>query len=53
MCAGFEEQVDDIADACDIVRQGGATGLFQQGRPVPIRDCQVVRRTSGVECSEL
>ena len=52
-----EEQVDDIAGACDIVWQGGATGLLQQGRPVPIRDIQIVEGTVGmglnVECSEL
>ena len=57
MCAGFEEQVDDIAGACDVGRQNGATSLFQEGRPVPIRDRQVVKGTVGrglnIECSEL
>ena len=54
---GLEEQVDDIAGACDVGRQNGATSLFQEGRPVPIRDRQVVKGTVGrglnIECSEL
>ena len=53
----FEEHVDDIAAAGEVVWQGGATGLLQQGRPVPIRDIQIVEGTVGmglnVECSEL
>ena len=54
---GFEEQVDDIAGACHVGRQSGATRLLFQGCPVPICDCQVVVGTLGmgldVEGSEL
>ena len=51
-----KEYVNEIAHAVDLAWQGGATGLVHQGRPVSIRDCQVVKATSGmglnVECSE-
>ena len=51
-----KQYVYEIAHAGDLARQGGATGLVHQGRPVSIRDCQVVIATSrmglNVECSE-
>ena len=51
-----EQYVNEIAPAVDLARQVGATGLVHQGRPVSIRDCQVVPATGGVglkvECSE-
>ena len=51
-----KQYVYEIAHAGDLARQGGATGLVHQGRPVSIRDCQVVKATSrmglNVECSE-
>ena len=49
----FEEQVDDIAGACDIVWQGGATGPTQQSGPIPIRDRQAVIAVVSVEYCEL
>ena len=37
-----EHQINDVAFACYVGREGGAAALLHQGRPVPIRDCQVV-----------
>ena len=52
-----EHQLDNVACACYIGRQGGAAALLHQGCPVPVRDCQVVVATGGmgfnVKCSEL
>ena len=52
-----EHQLDDVAFACYVGRQGGAAALLHQGCPVPVRDCQVVVVTGGmpfnVKCSEL
>ena len=52
-----EHQLDDVACACYVGRQGGAAALLHQGCPVPVRDCQVVVGTGGmglnVKCSEL
>ena len=52
-----EHQLDDVACACYVGRNGGAAALLHQGYPVPVRDCQVVVATGGmefnVECSEL
>ena len=53
----FEEHIDDVACAGDVVWYGGAAGLRQEGRPVPIRDFQIVEDTVGmgldIECGEL
>ena len=53
----FEEHIDDVACAGDVVWNGGAAGLRQEGRPIPIRDIQIVEGTVGVglniECGEL
>ena len=52
-----EHQLDDVACACYVGREGGAAALLHQGCPVPVRDCQVVGGTSvtglNVKCSEL
>ena len=43
-----KQYVDEIALAADLARQGGATGLAHQGRPVSILDCQIVMVTIGM-----
>ena len=43
-----KQYVDEIALAADLARQGGATGLAHQGRPVSILDCQIVIVTIGM-----
>ena len=43
-----KQYVDEIALAVDLARQGGATGLAHQGRPVSILDCQIVIVTIGM-----
>ena len=58
----FDLQLDNVACACYISRQGGAAALLHQGCPVPVRDCQVVvaitvvvvtgGRRLNVKCSE-
>ena len=52
-----EHQLDDVACACYVGRQGVAAALLHQGCPVPVRDCQVVVDTTvteiNVTCSEL
>ena len=52
-----EHQVDDVACASYVGRNGGAAAFLHQGCPVPVRDCQVVVATGGiglnVKCSEL
>ena len=52
-----EHQLDNVACAYYVGRQGGAAALLHQGCPVPVRDCQVVVGTGGmgfnVKCSEL
>ena len=52
-----EHQLDDVACASYVGRNGGAAAFLHQGCPVPVRDCQVVVATGGmgfnVKCSEL
>ena len=52
-----EHELDNVACARYVGRQGGAAALLHQGCPVPVRDCQVVVVTGGigfnVKCSEL
>ena len=53
-----EQQLDNVACAGYIGRQGGAAALLHQGCPVAVRDCQVVVLTGGtivlnIKCSEL
>ena len=52
-----EDELDNVAGACDAVWQGGATALLQQGCPITVHDFQVVIETGGMElnvkCSKL
>ena len=53
-----EHQLDDVASASYVSRQGVAAALLHQSCPVAVRDCQVVAVTGGttpldVKCSEL
>ena len=55
-----EHQLDDVACACYVGRQGCAAALLHQGCPVAVHDCQVVVVTGGiprmivnVKCNEL
>ena len=52
-----EHELDDVACASYVGRNGGAAAFLHQGCPVAVRDCQVVVATAGmgfdVKCSEL
>ena len=54
-----EHQLDNVACAGYVSRQGGATAFLHQSCPVAVRDCQVVVVTPDillglyVKCSEL
>ena len=45
---GLEVKLDDVGVADDLGRQGGAAGLFHQGRPITVTDLQVVKATRGM-----
>ena len=42
-----EQELDNVASACYVSRQGGAAAFLHQGCPVAVRDCQVVVETGG------
>ena len=46
-----EHQLDSVASACYISRQGPAAASLHQGCPVTVHDCQVVIITGGMVCN--
>ena len=43
-----EPELDNVACACYVSRQGVATAFFHQGCPIAVCDCQVVVATGGM-----